>query len=299
MKKVKQMLVWVIIILPTILLAQTEVNIAEGIRPFTLGEKNSYQLDIARAKLKGVEKDWMSYLKTGAKGKAQSLNGEVIMLGAVNTNISLYPLNVYSKLLETTEGVRLTAWLALNDTDYISSTTFADKDLAVRKYLRDFAITQLRNVAEADLDAEKSNLKTLDNEMNSIIKDIEKCNKKIAENNRTIERNRDEIRTNELEQTNKDRQILSQKQTVDNTRQAYGATNKAAIQALKDLEKEKTKLQKDKEKLSKGIDDANADTRAQERSIEKLNSDKQSKQRQIDEQSAKVKAAEDKLANIK
>jgi hypothetical protein len=288
-----------IMIFPTLLSAQTEVVFDEAPRPFTLGTQNSFQFDLKSLKAKDVEKDWMNYLKIGSKSKAQSLNGEIIILGAVNTNISLYPFNVYSKILETTEGVRMTAWFALNDSTYIANDSTSDKNLAAQKYLRDFAITQIKKVAQVEVDAEKAKLKVLETDLNGIIKQIEQSNKKISESNRTIDRNKDNIRANELEQANKARQIQSQKQTVDNTRQAYGATNKAAQDALKDLEKEKSKLEKEKEKMSKEIDNANVEIRKEERTIEKLNTDKQAKETAITAQKEKVKEAEEKVANIK
>lgn len=295
----KNLALLMIMILPMLLLAQTEVIFDEAPRPFTLGTQNSFQFDLKSLKSSGVEKDWMNYLKIGSKNKAQSLNGEVVMLGAVNTNISLYPFNVYSKLLETTEGVRMTVWFALNDTTYIAKDSISDQNLAAQKYLRDFAVTQIKKVAQLEVDAEKAKLKTLESELSNTIKEIEKSNKKISESNRTIDRNKDNIRANELDQANKVRQIQSQKQTVDNTRQAYGATNKAAQDALKDLEKEKSKLEKDKEKMSKEIDNANVEIRKEERNIEKLNVEKSTKEAAIETQKAKVKEMEEKVANIK
>ena len=100
-----------LIIAASSLLAQKPIAVEESARIMSKGSFAAYTSLIPQTTLKDTEKDWMKYIATGSKLKAALLNGEYVLKGAVNKNVSPNTFNVYSKLLETTEGVNLTVWL--------------------------------------------------------------------------------------------------------------------------------------------------------------------------------------------
>lgn len=294
----KPFLLLIMSALPITIFAQTEITVTETQRPNSKGSFNSFQVTIPQTKLKEVERDWQKYLRDGAKGKPESVNGEIIMRGAVSKNVSPNPFTVYSKLLETTGGVILTAWITEDDSVFISAELNNDKDLAAKKYVRDFAVEEYKEVVKEELKAEKKTLNNLEDELKSFINDEDKSRKKVNEHDRSIQRNRTAISTNEGDQKNKIEQITAQKKTAEalrNSPDAYKEANKT----LKTYEDELKKLQKENEKMQKEIDGWQKDIRTEERSIDKSKADQKLKTEQIEKQKAVVKTVEEKLANIK
>ena len=261
--------------------AQTDLSVTETIRPNSKGNFNSFQVTIPQTKLKDVERDWQKYLRDGSKGKPETFNGEIIMRGAVSKNVSPNPFTVYSKLLETSGGVVLTAWITEDDSVFISAELNNDKDLAAKKYVRDFAVEEYKEVVKEELKSEKKTLNNLEDELKSLINDEDKSRKKVNECDRSIQRNRTAISTNEGDQKNKIEQITAQKKT------------------LKTYEEDLKKLQKENEKLNKEIDGWQKDIRTEERSIDKSKADQKFKTEQVEKQKTVIKAIEEKLAGIK
>jgi hypothetical protein len=278
--------------------AQADLTVTEKLRPNSKGTFNSFQVTIPQAKLKEVNRDWQKYLRDDANGKPEEINGEIIMRGAVNKNISPNPFIVYSKLLETNEGVVLTAWITEDDSVFISSELSNDKDLAAKKYVRDFAVQEFKEVVKEELSREKKTLDNLEDELKSFINDEDESRKKINEYERRIQRNRTAIGTNEGDQKNKIDQITAQKKTAESLRNMPDAY-KEANKTLKTYEDELKKLQKENEKLHKEIDAWQKDIRNEERNIDKSKADQKIKTEQIEKQKVVVKTVEEKLAAIK
>jgi hypothetical protein len=279
--------------------AQQQILIVQSIQPCSKGEQPSYQLLVPQAKLKTVETAWKQYLKNKSKGKPEEQNGEWIIYGAVNKNVAPEGFNVFSKLLETTEGVILTAWFMRSDSSFISRETAADKTLAVEKYLHDFAVIAYREAVKDELAEENKKLSALENDLEQLIKDEEKANKKINEAQRSINRTKTEIRTNENDQKLKSDQIAKQKLTVESLKSTPGEAQKKSEKTLKQMENELKKLINANEKLHKQIDKWEKEIREEGRNIEKSKQDQYQKRSDIDKQKFLVKSLTDKLNNIK
>ena len=156
--------------------AQKKIEIEESPKLMSKGTYPSFAAEIPQAKLKDVDKAWRKYIATGTKGKIVEAGDEINLAGAVNKNISATTFNIYSKLLETTEGVRVTAWLNYGDSVYISKEQNNDKDLAAQKYILDFANDQYREAVKVELKKEQEKIKALEGEMKDLIKEEEKSN---------------------------------------------------------------------------------------------------------------------------
>lgn len=279
--------------------AQVKITAEEQSRPMSKGTYPSFLTDIPNAKLKTIEKEWSKYLTKGSKSKIEEVNGEWQIHGAVNKNIFPSPFNVYSKLLETKEGVRLTIWITQDDSVFISKDLNNDQDLAAKKYLTDFAADQYRDVVKDELDAEKDKLKKLEKELDDLVKSEEKSNNRIKENMRSIERNKNDIKINDEDQKRKIEQISAQKTVVEATKAGGGDPYKEAQKALSNLNSEKEKLEKQNEKLNKEIDNWEKENRDEDRNMKQSQQDQFEKTQLIAKQKVNVTGVENKLAGIK
>lgn len=275
------------------------ITILDGERAFSKGSKPSYQFTIPQAVTKDVEKDWQKYIKIGSKGKVETVNGETFILGAVNKNISPSTFDIYSTIVESKEGVRITAWLVGPDSAYISNASNTDRNLAVQKYLHSFAVPEYKEAVGKELKAEQDKLKALENDLKTFVKDEEKSNQKIKENERSIDRQKNAIKASEHDQKNKADQIGAQKKVVEQQKAISETAAKDAAKVQKNFEKELKQLEKDHEKLSKGIDGWEKEIREEGRNIEKSKQNQRLKNDSIEKQKLVVKAVEEKLAAIK
>ena len=276
---------------------QTQVLIEDTLRPMSKGLVNGYSTIITKATIKDVEKDWTKYMMEGAKTKPVSSNGEINMVGAVVKNISTKPINIYSKLLETLEGVKLTAWFTENDSIFISKDSNSEQHLAVQKFVRDFVIRELKGAATKELNAEREKQKVFEKELAGFIKLEEKSNKKISENQRAIQRAKDNITSTNGDIQRKEEQIISQKGMVEKTAADPNA-NKGAKQTQKDLESGKKKLQNQNESQGKIIDRLEKEIREEQRNIEDMKKKEDLKKADIEKQKLMVLNAETKLNAI-
>ncbi|MFN8285200.1 MAG: hypothetical protein U0V74_00505 [Chitinophagales bacterium] len=275
------------------------IFVEEAPRAMSKGAQPSFLVDIPGSKSKTVEKDWTKYLEKGSKSKAENLNGEMTIKGITVKNISTLPLAVYSTLLETNEGVRLTVWVAEQDSVFISEKLSNDKNLAAIKYVKDFANAEYREVVKDELQAEKNKLDKLQDELKKLISVEEKAKGAIKENERSIERNKNDIKINEADQKRKIEQVTAQKAVVETTKAGGGDAYKEAQKALDNLMGEKEKLEKENEKLNKQIDKWEKENREEDRAINQSKQDQGQKNEQIGKQKAVVEAVESKLAAIK
>ncbi len=279
--------------------AQSAIVVQDTVRPFAKGDLPAYQVDIPETKGKDIDKSWNSYLKNLSKEKSKSEGGELAIGGVIYKNISPKPLLVFSKTLETQNGVRLTASFALDSFTYISPRTNADQDLAVKKFLRDYAVLQYKAVAQKQLEDEEDRLKELKNKLDGFIKKEEKAVKTIEEKKRAIGRNQDAIKANEADLKVKNEALEGQKRAVEAAKTNTPEVLKAEEKKLKEQEGERNKLIKNGEKLHGEIDNWHADIREAERDVDEARQNQKVTNDQIDKQKKLVNQAEDKLKGIK
>ncbi|MBP9152372.1 MAG: hypothetical protein KBF73_08830 [Flavobacteriales bacterium] len=260
--------------------------------------RNSYSVDIPQVSLKDVERDWVKEVGKSSKGKATVVNGEHVQSGAVNTNISPEPFTYYSRFVEAPKGVRLTSWLGNNNIVSASGVANANQDLAVQKFMRDFAVEAYRGAVKEELKMEEDKLRDLEKNMAQAVKTEEKSNKTIQQNQRSNIKADDAIATNERDIERKTENITDQKDMVQQTAADPNA-NKGAKKTLGELESDKKGLQKENEKASKDIVAREKESRAADRTMVNANQVKETKASDIEAQREVVRLVKLKLDGIK
>ena len=259
--------------------------------------QHTFSVDIPQTTIKDVKNDWQKHVASGNKGKASFVNEEYIQTGVVNKNISPDPFTMYSKLMETPVGVRLTARLELNYLASSSGVANSNQDLAVQKFLQDFAIDQYRTAVKKELNIEQKKLASLEKDLSKGIKEEEKSTKNMKENDRSNERSEDAISTNNRDINNSTDKISDQKGMVNVTASDPNAT-KGAKKTLAELKREKRSLQKQNESQSKKIDNRNKENREEDRNIQLAQQNNETLKVAIERQKAVVEVVQVKLNNI-
>lgn len=278
--------------------AQEVLPIDESTKANSKGTYPAYQIEIPGGSLKDISKNWQKYISTGSKAKVELLNGELILNGAVNSNISPNPFLIISKLMDIPGSVRLTVWLAEDESSYISKELGNDRHLTALKFVRDFGIQEYRAIVNTLLKSEENKLKSLEKERENLIKEEERAAKKISENQRSIQRSNDAIATVNGDIQNTSYKISEQKYMVEKTVSDKNA-NKGAKQTLKSLENEKKRLQSKNEAEAKSIDKMNKEIRQAERTIAQSKEQQAGKTAEIETQKQKVKEVQLKLETIR
>ena len=278
--------------------AQQVITVEQGPKEMSKGSRHAFTVIVPEAKLKKVQKEWIDYKKKGSKGKVVEINGEHILNGAVNKNISATPFLIHSKFLETQEGVRLTVFISQNDSLEFSRDPASDHNIAASKYVRDFAVSTYRDVVQEQLDAENEKLGKLKEELADLRKEEDKSIKNISAAKRDISKCEVNTASAKSEILGKIGQITTQKDVVARLNNSLGNEQKEAQKTLKGLEDDKKKLEKNVEKMSKDIDKSNEEIRNEERNIDESKRKQNAKEKDIDSQKAEVQKAEQKLKGI-
>ncbi|MFI5218562.1 MAG: hypothetical protein ACHQNT_03655 [Bacteroidia bacterium] len=278
--------------------AQKPIVVEEVIKEMSRGMQTGYEVLIPEITLRDAKSALSKYLRKDSRGKVEEAKGELFINGAVNKNISADLFTVYSKLLETDDGVKLTAFFTENDTLFFTSSLNPDQGIAIKKYLRDFALMQYRDLVKKDLETQERKQKELEHQLGELIKAKQKSERVISESKRTIENNKKEIALNNQQDNDKAAAVLSQKQIVSSLKGSGGEEEKVAEKTLKNLQNDKRKLEKEKESLEREIDKLTIRIEDEQRSIENNLKAQEGKNNEIEKQKVKVKITEVKLNTI-
>jgi hypothetical protein len=278
--------------------AQKDIVVDEAPRAMSRDTQFSYLVDIPQATLKTTEKNWLSYLSAESKGNATFVNGEHLQTEVNNKNISSQPVNIYSKLIETTEGVRLTVWITEKNFSFIANNPNSIEDLAIQKFVRDFAVKEYKEAVQEEFKIERNKQEEMEKTATHSTKNFENSNKKIGKEQRTILQSKDNISTNTADIARTTLKIEEQKKMVEKTAADPNAT-KGAKKTLHNLEKSKESLQKKNDQLSRKIEDAEKDIREEVKNAGAVQQNEALLNPEIEAQKLKVNAIQTKLNNIK
>ena len=242
-------------------------------------------------------KNWIKVLESGTRSKVISEDGEMSVFGANIKDISENPVNIYSTLSETENGVYLNAAFELKKDVFIESVTGASELSKAKSFMLEFGKEQYIELTEEQLKAEENKLRDLEKEVRSLERDQSGMERTIVKSNRTIANERERLISLNNELTSITASIADEQ--IQLTTLEDESLRKEKEDYLKSLEKTNKKttraIRKSKKRLSKA-----------ERAIEKAsnaiprNDRIQSKYKdEIDAQSAVVQSYLDKLNTIK
>jgi hypothetical protein len=118
-----------------------------------------------------------------SRGVATFANGIHLQTNAVNANVSDKPFDVNSKLEEIKNGVQISVWMNQDGKYFRGDGTRNNGDLAVKNYLRDFAVKEYKDVLNHQLLAGEQKQKELEVEYASLKKHNQEYMNKDAESN--------------------------------------------------------------------------------------------------------------------
>ena len=192
----KKLIYTALFIAPLFAFSQKELSVSEEEKEMSLGVKPCYVVEIPASKLKTIQEGFKKYIKKDAKGKMNDDKGEINMIGAMNKNISSLPFNAFGRFVESSNGVKVSFWASEGEI-FISSKTAPDKSEAAKKYIKDFAIAQYKEVYETMVETEKDKLKDVTKLLEGFDKDQKKAEEKIASQKREIEKLNQSIKDEE------------------------------------------------------------------------------------------------------
>ncbi len=281
------------------LIAQKEIVVTPVTKQMSRGNQPGFMVNIPEAKLESVANAYRKRLEEKTKTNSKEIEGELINYGVVNTNVSQTPFIVYAKLIETLEGVEMTAYFTMDSINFISENSDPDKMAVIKKTLHEFAASEYQKVATKQLEVEKDKLSELKKTLDKQMSDEKSNTKEISSKQREIEKYKTNITENKAEQTAKIELIGKQQKMIENINDKNSAEHDLATKNLKKYEGEKKDLIKSEEKLNRNIDDNTAEIKELEQDNEELKKQQEDSKQKIDAQQTIVNAADAKLKGIK
>ncbi|HET7898578.1 MAG TPA: hypothetical protein VFL47_12920 [Flavisolibacter sp.] len=287
------------LLLPAFLFAQKEIAVNAVTKQMSRGEQPGFQVTIPYGKLKEITTAYKKQLQENTKVDAKEVGGELVSNGAVNRNFSSKPFTVFSKFLETPEGVDMTVFVTEDSVSFISETSDADKLTALKKSIYDFAVTQYKKIVTQKWEVENDKLKQLKKDLEKKTSEESDNIKDISKKEREIESYTAKIESNKNALVSKTDQVSRQQYTVNEISDKKSPEYQLASKNLKSYQGEKKSLEKETEKMGRKIDDNRADIKELEFKNEELKKQQAALKEKIDAQEAVVKAIEEELNGIK
>jgi len=219
--------------------AQKEINVMAVNKEMSRGLQPGYMVNIPEAKIKDIRSAYEKRLEENTKVNAKEVEAELVNYGAVNKNFSEHPFIIYARLVETIEGVELTAFVTEDSLNFLNESSSPDKVAALKKSLHDFSVEEYKKVASKQLEAENDKLNELKKTLDSQISDENSNTKSIGSKQREIENYKSKIETNKTQQAAKTDQIASQKKLADGIADKNTPEYSLAAKNLKKYEGEK------------------------------------------------------------
>lgn len=278
-----------VLFLLTALFAEAQKPIRVDDNNIKFGESTmpAFSLVIPEADFESTVKNWTKELQSGTKSKVVEKGDELSIFGARIKKISDNPLNVYSKIDQEGDGVKMDVAFETERDKFVEN---AQRDEA-KNYLFNFAKDQYVSIASQQLDNEKKKLKDLQKDLSELERDQEKMEKESKSNKVAVAEEKERLNI-----LNKDVETITDSTRNMNNSEAMGATDP---DLRKDMEKDRRRADRDirssEKKIIKAQDEISANESALPRNVE------QQKQvrRQVAEQEEVVKQYEEKLTSIK
>jgi peptidoglycan hydrolase CwlO-like protein len=263
------------------------------------GKTNSPALivTIPEVNYESTLKAWIKELESGTKSKVVTENNEMTIFGAKFKDISLNPVNVYSKLIKLDSTVKLTVAFELKKDQYIDRTGTASEFSKAENFLKQFAKDRYIDLVKDQVDAEDKKLRDIEKELSSLEKEKTKMQKSISSNNTDIANEKENITVQNNEVTTVTAAIVEHNRLLDTMR--TGPDRDEKIKYLKDLDKRKNKAQSSAESSVNKINKLNNENDKMNSEIPKNDKMQEQVNAKIQIQQAVLGKFTDKLKKIK
>ncbi len=242
-------------------------------------------------------KNWVKEQEAGTKSKVLTENGEMSIFGAIKKEISLNPVNIYSRLMNEDTLSRLMVCIELKKDQFVQSSVGDIQLTSAKNFLKEFAKSQYIDVIKEELAAEEKKLRDLNQQLNSL-ESTKARTLKTAKNKRTTVNDEQEklvVKNDELSVLNTE--IINKNNEMINM--PVGAGREAMSSQVKELEKRRKQLQNEINNAENKIGKAKSDIDQADRSIPKNDDEQSIMKAKIDAQQAVVRTFVDKLNTVK
>ena len=279
--------------------AQKEITVTAVTRDMSRGQQPGYMVNIPEAKVADVKPSYKKRLDENTKADSKEINGELINYGVVNKNFSMSTFIVYAKMVETIDGVELTAFVSEDSLNFINESSAPEKVAALKQSLHEFAVAEYKKVVTKQLNAENVKLNELKKTLDDQVSEENKNTKEISEKQREIDSYKAKIEESKADQAASTEQIGKQQQMLEKIGDKNSPEYGLASKNLKKHEGEKRDHIKSEEKLHRNIDDTNTEIRNLQNENEDLKKQQEDTKQKIAAQQTVLSGVENKFNGIK
>lgn len=268
--------------------SQQPILISEDSLEFAGSTMPGFKVLIPEAVYDKTVKNWTKELESGTRSKIVEKNNEMSIFGARVKDVSDDPVNIYSTINEGENNVELLAAIELERNKFISGSE-AQK---AKQFLFDFAKDQYIDVVNQQLSAEKSELRDLEGDLNSLQREQSRMEQSSKDNTELIAEEQEKLRnlTNELEYLTAG---------TGSGEEVVGMGAAADPDDARDIEKETKKVKREISSAEKKISRAEAEIEENSKAVPRNAQAQESARNKVTEQQAVVRTLEEKLDNIK
>ncbi len=287
----------VILSIPLSVMAQKPILIAEDSIAIGTGKYPGMTITIPEVSYEKTLNNWVKEQEVGTKSKVMTENGEMTIFGAIKKEISLNPINLYSKLMNQDTLMLLMVCIELKKDQYIERSVGDIQFTAARTYLKEFAKSQYIDFIKDEILAEEKILRGLNNDLNSLQNSGSKTKKGAQKNKNTIKNEQDKliVLNNELNQLSTS--IISENNLLISMEAGPGKEAKAS--QIAEMEKRRKKLQNEINASENRINKSKNVIDKADRALPKNESEQEIMKAKIEEQEAVVQKFTSKLNTVK
>lgn len=161
---------------------EAQISVVTEMIPFPDGpDRQAYVVTIPIGELKKISKHWNDYIGNDTYGWESQKDGIHGQRGVTEKTISSRKFAVYNEIVTTELGVRLTIWFEQRRKPFTATKTGDKLNLAIKKYIQDFAIDQYKRGIQSRLKDEQHLKQELQMELVALNRDQENSNKAISD----------------------------------------------------------------------------------------------------------------------
>jgi len=297
MKMRKFFIYLVMISVPVSALAQKPILISEDSIPIGAGKYPGMTISIPEVSYEKTLNNWIKEQELGTKSKVMTDNGEMTIFGAIKKEVSLNPVNIYSKLMNQDTMLLLMVCIELKKDQYIERSVGDIQFTAARTYLKEFAKSQYIEFIKDEVLAEEKILRGLNNDLDGLQNSSSKTMKGAQKNKNSINNEQDKliVLNNELNQLSTS--IISENNLLISMEAGPGKDAKAS--QIEEMEKRRKKLQNEINTAENRIGKSKNVIDKADRALPKNESEQEIMKLKIEEQEAVVQQFTSKLNAVK